>query len=381
MHCACKNFGDLITVRLLLGCFEAAVAPSLLIITGMWYKRAEQPLRIGIWYLGVGGGVVIGALASYGFQFYTAKNFRSWQIMYLVFGLVTFVWGILIAIFLPDSPMTSSLTQAQKHAAIERLRENRTGIENRTFKINQAKETILDFRTWMIVVIILAGNVPTGATGSYSSLLIKGFGYNSKQSALLNVPSGFIQMMAVIIASWAAGRNNIRSLAIIALLMPGILGGALMAFLPSTSKFKAAKLIGIYLTGIFGPNLAIIYSWAAANYAGHTKKVTINAIILFAYGAANIIGPLTFTGQTAPDYIPAKVAVMVTLALAVVMTFALRLVYISDNEKRDAAVGVPHVQDIEFMDLTDKQNPEFRVSHILYLALKFFRLFKDKLLT
>lgn len=39
MHCVCKSFSGLIVVRLLLGAFEAAVAPCLLLITGMWYKR------------------------------------------------------------------------------------------------------------------------------------------------------------------------------------------------------------------------------------------------------------------------------------------------------------------------------------------------------
>ena len=107
-----------------------------------------------------------------------------------------------------------------------------------------------------------------------------------------------------------------------------------------------------------------MYSWAAANYAGHTKKITINAIILIAYGASNIIGPLTFTGQTAPDYIPAKAAIMATLALAVVSTLVLRQWYVWENKNRDrqaAASGLVHQQDIEFMDLTDRQNPEFRV--------------------
>jgi hypothetical protein len=28
MNCVCKNFGSLITVRVLLGCFESAVAPA-----------------------------------------------------------------------------------------------------------------------------------------------------------------------------------------------------------------------------------------------------------------------------------------------------------------------------------------------------------------
>jgi hypothetical protein len=107
-----------------------------------------------------------------------------------------------------------------------------------------------------------------------------------------------------------------------------------------------------------------MYSWAAANYAGHTKKVSINAIILIAYGASNIIGPLTFTGFTAPQYIPAKVAITVCLAVAIVAALVLRFVYVWENKRRDGAAAevgyVEHVHDSEFMDLTDKQNPAFR---------------------
>ncbi|KAK5683192.1 hypothetical protein LTS10_004723 [Elasticomyces elasticus] len=365
MHCVCKSFGGLIAVRLLLGAFEAAVAPCLLIVTGMWYKREEQPLRIGCWYLGVGVGVVLGALVSYGFQFYEGQIFRSWQIMYLVCGLLTIALGILIVLFLPDSPMTSRLSAAEKVAAIERVRANQTGIENKTWKWHQFRETMLDVKTLLIVVTILAGNIPTGATGSFSSLLIKSFGYTSKQAALLNIPSGFIQGIAVILASWAAGRGNARGIAIVCLFLPGILGGGLIAFLPIESRYTGAQLTGIYLCGIFGPNLSVIYSWAAANYAGHTKKVTVNAVILAAYGASNIMGPLTFSGATAPQYIPAKVTIMAALALAVLSTLALRTLYVLENKKRDRVAieeGEPeHMTDVEFMDLTDQQNRTFRI--------------------
>jgi len=46
---AAKNWAALITLRVLLGCFEAAVAPALILITTMWYKRSEQPPRVGFW--------------------------------------------------------------------------------------------------------------------------------------------------------------------------------------------------------------------------------------------------------------------------------------------------------------------------------------------
>jgi sugar phosphate permease len=48
LTCVCKNYGALVATRVLLGCFESAVAPSLMLITSMWYKKKEQPLRTGV---------------------------------------------------------------------------------------------------------------------------------------------------------------------------------------------------------------------------------------------------------------------------------------------------------------------------------------------
>lgn len=81
---ACTNYGALVATRVLLGVFESAVAPSLILITSMWYKRNEQPQRVGLWYLGTGTGTIFGSLISYGFQHVNSRTFYSWQIMFLV---------------------------------------------------------------------------------------------------------------------------------------------------------------------------------------------------------------------------------------------------------------------------------------------------------
>lgn len=94
LTCVCKNYGALVATRVLLGCFESAVAPSLILITSMWYKKKEQPLRTGIWYIGVGTGTMIGSLISFGFQHYDSDTFTSWQTMFLVVGLITVMVGI-----------------------------------------------------------------------------------------------------------------------------------------------------------------------------------------------------------------------------------------------------------------------------------------------
>lgn len=176
---AAKNWAALVTLRVLLGCFEAAVAPALILITSMWYKRSEQPARVCFWYVGTGTGTIIGALTSFGFQHYVGDTFESWQIMFLLFGLITIAVGILVVVFMPDSPMSSRLTHDEKIWAIERVRENQTGIENKHFKLYQVLECFRDPQTWLLALMTISSSVPNGAVSSYQATIIKGFGYVS----------------------------------------------------------------------------------------------------------------------------------------------------------------------------------------------------------
>jgi len=329
-------------------------------VTGMWYKKNEQPFRIGLWYLGTGSGTIVGALASFGFQHYVGKTFKSWQIMFLVFGLITIAVGICVVIFLPDNPMKSRLSAEEKVFAIERLRDNKTGIENKIFKTSQAIECLRDPHTWMLSLITISSNVSNGAVSSFQATIIKGLGYTSKQSALLSIPGGAVSIVSILSATYVAGRTNTRGINIICLIIPAIIGGALMAFLPSHAT--AGKLIGNYMTNAIGASLPLVYSWVAANYAGHTKKVVMNAILLMSFCLGNIIGPLTFTGATAPVYTPAKIAIMATGAVAICATLLLMWKYAHENRRRDSSGEgtTSHVVDSEWLDMTDRQNTAFR---------------------
>ncbi|POS76735.1 allantoate permease [Diaporthe helianthi] len=356
-----KNWAGLVTLRVLLGCFEAVVAPALILVTTMWYKKGEQPQRMGLWYLGTSTGAIIGALASFGFQHYTSKAFTSWQIMFLVFGLITMAVGALVMWVVPDNPMGCEfLTRDEKVWAVERLRENKTGIENKHFKAYQAWECFKDPQTWLISLVTISSNVPNGAVSSYQATIIKSFGYTSKETALLSIPSGVITGISVLSATYMAGRFNMRGPIIIAyLLVGGVVGGSLLAFVDNGSK--GAKLAGNYLTNIVGASLPLLYSYSGANYSGHTKKVTMNAVLLMSFCLGNIIGPLTFRGKDGPDYIPAKVAIVVTSAFACCTTALLMAYYKYENKRRDDLVSeVVHQENSEFLDLTDKENLEFR---------------------
>ena len=89
----------------------------------------------------------------------------------------------------------------------------------------------------------------------------------------------------------------------------------------------------------------------------------MNAVLLISFCIGNILGPLTFTAQSAPNYIPAKIAIIATCATAAVLSIGLQIYYRLENRRRDRLFRygtVEHKEDIEFADITDRKNLEFR---------------------
>ena len=76
----------------------------------------------------------------------------------------------------------------------------------------------------------------------------------------------------------------------------------------------------------------------------------------------NILGPLTFRDKDAPEYMPAKVTIVTVDSVAIVLTIVLLLHYVMENRKRDRNPP-EHQQNVEFADLTDKQNKELRYKY------------------
>ena len=117
-------------------------------------------------------------------------------------------------------------------------------------------------------------------------LICPSFGYNEYQSLLLQLPGCAVAFISVWLATWWAGKYNARGLAIIALVIPTLIGGALMAWLPADNK--AGLLAGNFLTNTVGSSklttpvpptitltfvaLPLLYSWVTANCKSETSR-------------------------------------------------------------------------------------------------------------
>lgn len=72
--------------------------------------------------------------------------------MFLIAGLMTIVFGIVMWFNLTDSPVSAKwLTDRERMIAVDRLTENKTGVKNVKHKKEQIKEALLDPKVWLLV--------------------------------------------------------------------------------------------------------------------------------------------------------------------------------------------------------------------------------------
>lgn len=104
-----KSFSGAIACRFFLGVFEAAVTPGLSLMTGFWYTRDESPLRQTIWYSSVGWGGMIGSLMAAGIQKLDESSLAvpKWEMIFIILGSITIIWGAVLYFFLADGPSTA----------------------------------------------------------------------------------------------------------------------------------------------------------------------------------------------------------------------------------------------------------------------------------
>ncbi|KAG8528465.1 uncharacterized protein KY384_007383 [Bacidia gigantensis] len=358
---AAKDYGTLLAARIFLGIFEAAIAPSLMLISSQWYTKSEAAPRFSIWYMGLGFGQIIGGVVSYGFQQVKGSSFQGWKIMFVVLGLVTVLIGFLTLIFLPDTPMKASwLSEAEKVVLLKHVAINQTGIDQKRVNPKQIVELLLDLQLWLMTILTILISISSGVVTTYSATLIKNFGYTPPDAALLNMPSGIVSIISTLVVGFGVRHTANRWAWLVLCCIPGIIGGGLLSF----GKGKAPQLAGIYLVNAITATLIVIYQWTASNVAGHTKRVIAVALISGSFSVGNIIGPQTFQAKDAPKYTPAKITVLATQAAGAVMSFVLFSYYVWANKRRSATpvetvVEGEHMEQL-YADQTDKENKTFR---------------------
>lgn len=151
---AAHDYNSLLAARIFLGAFEAAISPSLILISSQWYRKSEQAPRFSIWFCGVGCGQILGGILSYAFQQVKHERIAGWRIIFIVLGLVTIMAGLAAYYIIPDTPVEATfLSDQEKLALLHYVSVNRTGIQNTHYKASQLIELLLDPQVYLLTIL------------------------------------------------------------------------------------------------------------------------------------------------------------------------------------------------------------------------------------
>lgn len=298
--------------------------------------------------------------------------------IFLFVGLITIASVPFIYWKLDNSVATARFLTPHEHLlAVERLRANQTGIGSQEFEWAHAWEVLIEPKTYLWIAMSLLLNVGASVTNTFGPLILSGLGFNKYITSLLNMPFGAVQLIIILLSSYAAQKAKLKAPVLIIIVLPVIAGLAMLYALPRTHT--GGLLGGYYLLAFLFGGQPLVVSWIVGNTAGTTKKSLVVSIYNAASSAGNIIGPLLFNSNDAPTYFPglkATLAIFAALAVVVAMQWAALWGLNKAQERRRLRNGKPRVihdasMEDKYMsireqglgkhafDMTDRQNDEF----------------------
>ncbi|CAH0019994.1 unnamed protein product [Clonostachys rhizophaga] len=350
-----QNFATLMALRFLLGCFESALVPGLLLVTTMWYTPQEQPFRFGLWT------VTNGILPV------------PFLVIYWGLGQVT---GGPLYFCMPDNPITARwLNDREKAIAVKRLADCQNGVKNARFKWEQVREAVTDYHFWMIVMQMFLSQAIGNVTTNFLGIIIKGFGYTALTAQLFTAPNyaaqAFTQILVSAPPTFLSRFQNYKQPLTAAASIISLIGIIVLYITPPEPQYQSRRLGAIITISCAGVNYTVIMSVIGANVAGFTKKQVTTSMTFFLYCIINIITPQTFLGSESPSYPTGLTFVMATLSAFIVLTLATWGMMQIENIRRDklALTNPAYTTGDENDDLmsglrdeTDRQNKHFRYS-------------------
>jgi len=361
----CHNYSQILALRFFWGFGSIASAMSV-IITSMWWKTNEQPLRIGIFISGSALGNLIGQAIDLG-----AINIKGafegpnsqWKWIYVILGAATMGYAVIAICFFSSSPMKAwFLNDRERMIAVRRLVQNNTGIQTRAFKSYQILDLIKDPQLYLIGIFSFGYAFVNNATGSFFGFLVSSFGYSNREAIVLSMPASAIAIVSMV-ASGVIGSTfpRWRILNAVFWILPSIAGSAMLW----KGEGVHVLLAGLYLSQTFYGALVQQFALVAANVGGHTKKTLFNATIVILGNLGSFSGPFAYHGNQAAEHYPTGQQSSLSLLTVSCASFLVLWGYYvwRNNQKKTFREQHPElVEEVRnsLVDHTDKENPVFQ---------------------
>ncbi|KAL4895493.1 major facilitator superfamily domain-containing protein [Aspergillus ambiguus] len=305
-----RGFGGLLTVRLLLGIFEAGFFPGSVYLCSFWYMPRDLGTRVASFYCASAlSGAFSGLLAAGISKMDGVGGYEGWRWIFIIEGLLTVVLGVLSFFLLIDSPRLSSkwLDQDEiryldiQHFIKEggQFKEDYQGTSWRDIW-----DMMLNWRIYLLASIMICQSACAYGTKFTLPTLTKAMGYEGTNAQLMTVPPYIAGAICAIIFCRLGDRYFWRMPFVAIPLLLIITGYAIIVGLKGDLEANIGPgyfAIIVACMGIY-PTYPATASWSMNNLAPSKRRAIGSAFNICIGNTGGIIGSYMYLDRESPTY-------------------------------------------------------------------------------
>ncbi|KAK0442028.1 MFS general substrate transporter [Desarmillaria tabescens] len=342
---ASQNYITVLVLRLVLGAFEAGIAPGMIYFFTFWYRLQERALRISLIVASSPLGAAFGGCIAYGVGHLNGvRGLEGWRWLFLFEGAPSCLLAIFVYLFLPSYPETSTwLSPDDRALAVRRMKqESSKSVGYAKVTWDGAKLTLKDGRLYLHYLLGIVALVPLSSILLFAPTIIYGLGYEGQEAQLLTIPPYAAAFVATVATSWLSDRYKAWSkCGVVSMTLAGVtfivqgMPRSLCVLPPTSFKARYALLcLGLMFSFMYSPSLSV---WFTGNLRD-TNATTLAIPISAACGTVGqVVGIFIYRPSEAPGYPTGHYTNAALLFTGAIGTQVLRMIYTKRN--RHLAVG------------------------------------------
>ncbi|KAI1103726.1 MFS general substrate transporter [Jackrogersella minutella] len=332
---ATKNFGGILTTRILMGAVEAAFLPCAIFYCSLFYTRRELSLRLSIFScMGFIAGAISGLIAWSVFQWH--KALKGWQYLFIIEGALTVGIGLMLFLVLPHSVEKCRwFSEEEKRLSRLRLEEDSQDIDKR-FRWEDAKKEVMDWTTWIFTLMPLLYGVGITSSSNFLPTIVLRIAILPAKANLYTVGPNLMAAAVQLATTWVSDKIQQRATIACGTLFVSFLAWILLAVLDLVDNVQVGYFLTYLLVfGNFTPGV-MIPAWLSSNTTTTTGRAFRLGLNFMAQNLAGIISSAVFREQDAPIYKPALITAACCQAVFMALCLGLREHFRRLNKKLDS---------------------------------------------
>ncbi|KAI2618405.1 MFS general substrate transporter [Hypoxylon sp. NC1633] len=332
------NYSGLLTIRFLLGIFEASLPAGATYLISMYYTKREAAVRFAWFFNFALAGPLFSGLLAYAIQNINgAGGYQGWRWIFIIEGLMTCFIAPFVIWLCPNLPQQAQpwfLTTQERDRLTDVLESSR-GLETKGSAADAVPvwKILVDWRIHLLTMCFFCCDVTASSISSFSPTILTELGFVSTVAQLMTMPVWASGITATFLITWLTSRLNLRTPFLLFAICLQLIGWSIMvAYVPSAGVRYAALFF--MAMGTF-PQMAILMGWLSANLRGH-KQLAVGMAWQVGFGnCANFVSSNVFITTQRPRYPTGFATGLAFTLLGFVLTSAAFGLFALKNRRRE----------------------------------------------